>query len=61
MYTSTVTAVSVPRLMKKKNLLKKYAICVFSSSFFSSNWSVPKPDTLDFKPPVPSAMRYKAR
>ncbi|WVZ10086.1 hypothetical protein V8G54_014616 [Vigna mungo] len=57
-YTSTVTAARVPKLMKKKNLLKKYAIWDFSFSSFSSNWSEPNPETLDFRPPVPSAIRY---
>jgi len=53
-----VTAARVPKLMKKKNLLKKYAIWDFSFSSFSSNWSDPNPETLDFRPPVPSAIRY---
>ena len=61
MYTRIVTAQSEPMLMKKKNQLKKFVIRVFSSLSESSNWSEPKPDTLDFRPPVPRAVRYSAK
>lgn len=56
MYTSTVTAVSAPTLMRKKNQLKNLIIRPFSFGSDSSNWSVPKPETLDFKNPVPRAV-----
>lgn len=56
-----VTAPSEPMLMKKKNQLKKLVIWVFSSLSASSNWSEPKPETLDFSPPVPRAVRYSAK
>ncbi|WVZ55077.1 hypothetical protein U9M48_005790 [Paspalum notatum var. saurae] len=57
-YTSTVTASSEPMLMmKKKNQLKKRAMRRRSPASESSNWSEPKPETLDLRPPVPSAVR----
>ena len=43
--------------MKKKNQLKNRIICDFSPESDSSNWSEPKPETLDLSPPVPSAVR----
>jgi hypothetical protein len=43
--------------MKKKKRLKKRPMAARSRASRSSNWSVPKPETLDLSPPVPSAMR----
>uniref|UniRef100_A0A0A9GH85 Uncharacterized protein n=1 Tax=Arundo donax TaxID=35708 RepID=A0A0A9GH85_ARUDO len=48
-------------LMKKKNQLKKRAMRLLSPASLSSNWSDPKPDTLDLSPPVPRAVRYRPR
>ncbi|KAJ0480221.1 hypothetical protein HanRHA438_Chr13g0588841 [Helianthus annuus] len=53
----TVTARSEPILMKKKNQLKNFPIWDLSSLSVSSNWSDPKPETLDLSPPVPRAVR----
>ena len=61
MYTRTVTAANAPMLIIKKNQLKNLVICFFSLGSESSNWSDPKPETLDFTPPVPRAVMYRAR
>lgn len=61
MQTRTVTARREPTLIQKKKRLKKYVICDRSFGSVSSNWSDPKPETLAFTPPVPRAVRYKAK
>jgi hypothetical protein len=45
----------------KKNQLKKRAMSFLSPMSVSSNWSEPKPETLDLSPHVPSAVRYSPR
>jgi len=44
----------VPTIMKKQ--LKKMPISAVQQAARSSNWSMEKPETLEFSSPVPSAM-----